>query len=286
MELSYDESVKLLREWRNASIRKSKEVVEIGENVVKKSPTNDEFWLICEQVYISSLDIGRYDLADYCINKLQNNFPDSVRVLRLDAMKLEACGGYDDAMEVYEKLIERDPTNAGVRKRKVAVLKSQGKTSAAIRELCKYLNIFMADHEAWYELADLYVAEMDYEKAAFCYEELILINTFNHLYHQRFAEICYTMGDIEIAQKHFAQAVKLSSNTNMRALNGVLLCAYSMTSSKSPSKSRSARFNATWSAKMVLKKYEDAEENKRNFHLLANAALVLKQLTTNNPSTN
>jgi hypothetical protein len=36
--------------------------------------------------------------------------------------------------------------------------------------------------------------EQDYAKACFCCEELLLHNPHNHLYHQRVADIRYTMG--------------------------------------------------------------------------------------------
>jgi len=45
------------------------------------------------------------------------------------------------------------------------------------------------DWEAWLELSELYLSLLDYEKAAFCVEELILHNPNNHLYHQRYAEV-------------------------------------------------------------------------------------------------
>ena len=93
-------------------------------------------------------------------------------------------------LTLYKKiLIIFNKMSTGPRKRKVALWKSKGDTKGAIRELCHYLTYFMVDHEAWYELAQLYLKTMNYSKAAYCYEELILINTFNHLYHQRYAEI-------------------------------------------------------------------------------------------------
>lgn len=51
---------------------------------------------------------------------------------------------------------------------------------------------FMSDGEAWQELADFYIKEGDYGKAAYCMEELILQNPHNHLYYTRYAEIKYT----------------------------------------------------------------------------------------------
>ena len=34
------------------------------------------------------------------------------------------------------------------------------------------------------ELAEIYLVDLEYEKAAFCYEELILLNPANFLIHQ------------------------------------------------------------------------------------------------------
>lgn len=51
----------------------------------------------------------------------------------------------------------------------------------------------MSDQEAWHELGNLYMAEGEFAKAAFCMEELLLHNPHSHLYHQRIAEIRYTM---------------------------------------------------------------------------------------------
>lgn len=48
---------------------------------------------------------------------------------------------------------------------------------------------FMSDFDAWMELCDLYLQLQDYEKAAFCMEELIMSNPHNHLFHQRYAEV-------------------------------------------------------------------------------------------------
>jgi len=285
MELSYDESVKTLREWRNSNVRRSKEIVEIGEKVIKKTSyalfnNNDEMWLIMEQLCTAALDISRFDVADECIIKLKKNFPSSTRVMKLEAMRYEAMGDLDHAGRVYDDLIQKEPTLAGPRKRKVALWKSKGDTRNAIRELCHYLKYFMVDHEAWQELAQLYLKTMNYGKAAYCYEELILINTFNHLYHQRYAEIRYTMGGIEnmeIAKKHFSQAVKLSSNTNMRALFGMLYTSYNISNHKNQKQQDNSKTHAVWAAKMILKKYEDSEE-KCCGQYVTSAKLMLKNL--------
>jgi len=47
----------------------------------------------------------------------------------------------------------------------------------------------MSDSEAWMELCDIYLQEHEYDKAAFCMEELLLCKPYNHLIHQKYAEV-------------------------------------------------------------------------------------------------
>jgi len=47
----------------------------------------------------------------------------------------------------------------------------------------------MSDSEAWLELCDVYLQEHEYDKAAFCMEELLLCKPYNHLVHQKYAEV-------------------------------------------------------------------------------------------------
>ena len=84
---------------------------------------------------------------------------------------------------------------------------------------------FMSDQEGWSELCDLYLAEGDYTRAAFCAEEMILHNPHNYFVHQRLADIRYTMGGIEnikFASSHYSQALKLNGES-MRAFFGLFL---------------------------------------------------------------
>ena len=54
---------------------------------------------------------------------------------------------------------------------------------------CRVRHRFMADYEAWQQAADLYLELGQYEKALFCFEELILSNPHNYLYHLKCAEV-------------------------------------------------------------------------------------------------
>jgi len=61
----------------------------------------------------------------------------------LQVLRLQALQRYDDALKGLDAMIQRDNTNSGAYKQKVAILKCQGKNTEAIKELAHYLNKFM-----------------------------------------------------------------------------------------------------------------------------------------------
>ncbi|KAK0394451.1 hypothetical protein QR680_000743 [Steinernema hermaphroditum] len=225
--VSFDEGRAVLRQWREEHARRSEEVVELWEHVLSRYPSslNDELWIVYEQVCIAALDCDRQDVATECIVALDKQFPNSNRVMKLQAMRLESLGKYREALQLYEKLIAADPASIGFRKRKIAIYKVKGERLDAIRELNEYLKVFLNDSEAWLELSQLYLREGDYSRAAHCVEELILADPFNALYLRRIADIRYTQGgsdNLEHARSYFEQAAKLSP-TCVRSLFGVVM---------------------------------------------------------------
>ncbi|KAG6462316.1 ER membrane protein complex subunit 2-A isoform X2 [Manduca sexta] len=216
-----------LRQWRESNERKSEEIIEIWEkslcnNIDKLA--NDKH-LILEQVIYAALDCHMYRVATVCLLMLSNDFPGSLRVMKLKATLLEAKEKYDEALAVLDTIIKTDETNTGARKRRVAILKAQGLIPEAIKELVDYLKKFMSDVEGWQELCSLYLQVQDYSRAVYCAEELLIHQPHNHLHHQRLAEIRYTMGgleNMELAKTYYCHALKLNPE-NTRALLGLFL---------------------------------------------------------------
>jgi len=231
----------------------------------------DERWMVYEQVYIASLDCVRHDLAKECIQALNYQFPGSLRVRRLTAMQLECLERYEDACHVYDRIILQDESDSVSRKRKVAILKAQGKIPEAIKELNDYLKKFMSDQEGWTELCDLYLLEQDYAKAAFCFEELLLYNPHNHLYHQKYAEIKYSQGgaeNLDIARAYFAQALKLNSS-NMRAAYGLFMAASSISAlpkCQPPKRKENTKY-AAWASAHIADKYKAKSSKEEDSNL-------------------
>lgn len=261
-----------MRQWRDEPHRNSEEVTELGECLILEhgNKLGDELWTIYEQVFLASIDCRKMDLATMCLRELKTQFPDSIRVKKLNAMRLEALDKYEDAEQIYEKILEAEPANAVVRKRLVAILKAQNRIGEAVKELNEYLKKFMSDQEAWIELTELYISQQDHKKAKFCMEELILVNPHNHLFHQRYAEILYTLGgneNMEKSRKYFAQALKLDNN-NMRALFGFFMSSAHLANSSKDAKAKkeNSKF-AGWAATQINERYQNASQVQEDDHL-------------------
>lgn len=217
---------------RTLKLRRSDKVLKHGVPILndhkKRSALGPEEWTLYEQVCIAALDCHQLDLSKECIKVLKKKFSGSRRVGRLEVMFLEAKGLWSEAEEAYTSLLEDNQFDQVVHKRRVAMAKAQGNLSGAIELLNKYLEIFMADHEAWRELAEIYVSLQMYKQAAFCYEEVILAQPTVPLYHLAYADVLYTIGGLEnlqAAKKYYAATIDLTGGKNVRALFGICLCA-------------------------------------------------------------
>ncbi|XP_071142788.1 ER membrane protein complex subunit 2-like [Mytilus edulis] len=262
--LNWEGSRDCLRRLREDHVRDSELVVRLWEECLMnhREKLGDELWTVYEQVCIAALDCQRLDLSEICLELLHNKFPDSVRVKRLLGMRYEAEKKFVKAEEVYQAIIDKDESNMFVRKRLVTIAKEQNEVTKAIELLNKYLEQFMTDFEGWLELCDLYLSQLDYSKACYCMEELIMSNPHNHLFYQKFAEIKYTMGDPEsmaMARSYYAQAIKLNPK-NVRALYGLFLSSsnLALTASKGgggKEKQNNIK-NAAWAAQQLNERYQ------------------------------
>lgn len=252
----------VLNKWREENTRSPSTVRDFWANFSLDRLSTDDKWPIIEQVLIAALDLHDHALIKICMDQLDSKFPGSSRVKRLKTMaKLELRERYDEALKVYDDMIRADESSAILYKRKVAILVAQRKISEAVKELTEYLKKFMNDQEAWMELSDLYISEQEYGKAAFCLEELILLNPHNTLYHTRLGEILYTTNtpdSIELARSYFAHGVKLNPR-NLRALYGLYLsCTHLFALGKQPAqKKKELAKTASWTMNQIQSIYRD-----------------------------
>ena len=174
----------------------------------------------------ASLDLGDVATCERHVRALESVFPNSTRVGRLLGCMLEAEGGHDDALKLYDDLLKQTPSEQRLMKRRAACLKAAGRVAEAIEQLVSYLDTFMGDVAAWEELALLYLSERRFKQAVFCWEEVIVAQPQLGKHHRRMAETYYTWGGYENlrnARKYYAAALDMSTASDLRAMYGLVL---------------------------------------------------------------
>lgn len=274
-----------LRQWRKENVRCSDKIVELGEYAIKHYSANlgREKWAVFEQVCVAALDLcpAKMKLVNLCIQQLSEQFPSSLRVSMLEGLKFEYLRKWEEALEMYDGMVEYEPTFPAPYKRKVAIFKAQNKPVDAVNELNRYLSTFSCDYESWIELADIYISQQNYNKAQFCLEELLLQYPHNHLYHQKYADILFTIGgkeNLELSCKYYCKAIELNPN-NVRALFGIQLASSSLsTIGKLSSKSKLDNQSlAAWASNMIEDHYKSHKGTTKN--LIIEVASVLDKLS-------
>ncbi|KAI7878362.1 uncharacterized protein EV154DRAFT_486192 [Mucor mucedo] len=225
-KFDHAQAIEDLQEYRKTNERNSERVAILGARLIKDNYTQklgDQVWSFYEQVAIAALDVQDLTLANYCIDNLKERFTEkSLRFRRLLGMRFEAKGQLDEAQEVYDTILQEDDTNMLASKRQIALLKARNKEQEMIDALTKYLDTYYDDHEAWLELCDVYMSKHLYDQAAYCCEEIIILQPSNHICFLKYAEILYTLNLFPLAFKHYCKVLELCTD-NVRALYGLQL---------------------------------------------------------------
>ena len=241
--ISQNDHLNVLRYIRAHKIRQPTTVVTHGKLLLGITKTNDkvvrpnnnigdaERLAALEQLCIASLDIGNIPLAEYCLDAMQVSSSssdtssgvitkESTRFRKLLGLCLEASGDYIGASDIYDKLLQDNPSNSHAAKRKYCILAAQsGKEDEAMKALNEYLSQHPGDVAAWNTMAEVCLSVSDFTGAAYCYEEVILGQPLDSNIHCKLGEVYCTAGGLsntKLARKHLAQAVQLDPN-NLRA---------------------------------------------------------------------
>jgi tetratricopeptide (TPR) repeat protein len=163
-------------------------------------------------------------------------------------------------------MLKTNAANMLAMKRKVCVYKAQGKMKSAIRELTNLLQTFQTDIESWKELVTLYMAAGDMKKALYCQEEVILGDPHNYQNHNRYGDILYTLGgeiNVRCSRRHFAQSLELSPENNLRAIYGLALSCYTLSSITTSRSSTSSKLKIKVKDETI--KSDEKELNQKLF---------------------
>ena len=194
------------------------------------SEDTEETWATYENLFLSCLRTGDDKSARAILDKLISRFGDqNERVMAYQTMYAESrLGSEKDQASLLKELgdvLEADPTNIPIQKRRIALLTSMNRIPEATEKLVDLLQVSPTDAEAWAELADLYLVQNSHDQAIFCLEEVLLIapNAWN--IHARLGEVVYlstlvpaSANQSEIARglteamRRFCRSIELCNN--------------------------------------------------------------------------
>ncbi|KAG6908259.1 hypothetical protein DXG01_005524 [Tephrocybe rancida] len=260
--MSLATALERLATYRTNNTRASQDTFEHGCRILKAGPTKlgDDGWAFLEQLALAAIDVGRLDIADECLRQLAEKFPKSPRVDVLTGIRMEASVPPATVLQYYDGLLDADPANAAVWKRRISVLRRLGKIEAAVEELSRFLDTFYTDVEGWLELADIYTSCNQYTHALQSLSHALILAPQNPFTALQFAETAYTAGDLALALKMFLVVVDMGerdvpldeapTGIHIRAWLGVKLCARQLVAPTSSS-ARSASGTAIPPTKKV-----------------------------------
>ncbi|CAD8100731.1 unnamed protein product [Paramecium primaurelia] len=184
-------------------------------------PSSSEYLVLLQELFYLSIDMQLIHTSDQVLKVLLKKFPTSEKVQRLKGYLLEANEEDDNALVVYEKMLSENLMDQNTRKRKIALQRRQNNVDQAIALLNSFLTSFPNDAEAWLELSDIYLEHLNYSKAQFCLEEVLLLNTQDLHLAIKLAEVNYSNQNYTQAKNYYCFV--LSKNPNEpRCLWGLL----------------------------------------------------------------
>lgn len=186
------------------------------------SADSTELWNDLEQLLYACLRTGDDKSAFLCVEKLSERFgANNERVMALRGLYQEATAPDEAAartiLQDYGKILNENPMNVPIHKRRIALMKSLGRPQDAITDLVQFVDSFPTDMEAWCELSDLYHSQGCISQAIFCLEEAIIITPYAWNLHARLGELEYLTGlsttETADIQRHLTQAIQRFSRS-------------------------------------------------------------------------
>ncbi|KAI3396393.1 hypothetical protein diail_12201 [Diaporthe ilicicola] len=182
------------------------------------SPENTELWITVENLLLSCLRTGDEKAAHECLERLILRFGDAnERIMAFKGLQKEADAPDNAALEKvlkeYDGILAQNETNIPITKRRIALLRSLGRTADAASGLSALLDFCPVDAESWAELADIYCSQGMYAQAIYALEEVLVLapNAWN--IHARLGEVEYMAStasgaDEATSRKYLAESLK------------------------------------------------------------------------------
>jgi len=126
-----------------------------------------------------------------------------------EALRLESAGKLDEAIKLYQKVVQINPNLFEGHYNLAVVLLKQGKTDEALKEFIKASEINPSSPDTYNNIGNIYIINKNYEKAINCYEKAISHNPNNPFFYNNLGVLHMMLGSKEQAIKNFRKAIEL-----------------------------------------------------------------------------
>lgn len=155
-----------------------------------------------EKQFYMSLDLKLLDWSEKILNNFKEIFGDETKIRRMfaDLQQIKQTKDTDadgltpleESLNIYKNLIKKNQNDHKSIKSYLALIKTTvdlDNVRTLIDMYNEYLKVYMDDIEIWNELADIYISTLNYNKAIFCLEEILLHYPNDYI-------TCIKIGDI------------------------------------------------------------------------------------------
>lgn len=171
----YDRGKTLLKLDRKEEARKSFETT-VGfspDGVIVMDPED-----LCARAN-AFYELGRYDEALDCFDKILEKYPDNHYALEGKGAMLGMLGRNEEALRLYKKAIDLNSNNVSTWYRIGNLLSDAGDYDAAVKSYNEAVQLALGFEDAWYRLGELLSMQKDHKKAEECFSWILEINPNN-----------------------------------------------------------------------------------------------------------
>jgi len=176
-----------------------------------------------EKQFFYALDLKLLDWAAKLLNNFIGIFGDDqeakIRRMKADFIQIQQkeietdnISPLEEAMKTYKAMFKENQHDKNSIKSYLSLLKANTDASGIgilIDYYNEYLKVYMDDIEVWNELGDIYISMLNYNKAIFCLEEVLLHFPNNYLVYIKIGDLLSSFNNTEAA----SQALKYYSKS-------------------------------------------------------------------------
>ena len=200
----------------NEVCRNEQGLLSCAKRITSRNETDEEeHFLNIQTAFEEAFNLDLLSDANAFNSILLNKFGQHKKVLRNHLAMLQKAKT-SSAQNFSANLLSANLADKDSRKIVLASKKCDLTAQEYVSELNKYLEDFPEDIEGWMELADTYERKQQFEKAIYCYEEILLIDPNRINLYQKLGELNYSVGKLEnviLATKYFCFLLKINENS-------------------------------------------------------------------------